>query len=213
MNARSRHLIEVAGALAVLVGSVSCGNVARTGRSPSFLVIDSMTAASGAIPGTFGAPLHSDVVTFVKKTVNGVDTQVPTIFNDLGKVTLRILLKDPGSPGAAAAPSEINAITVNRYHVEFIRADGRNVQGIDVPYAFDGALTGPVTASPVEFGFEIVRAQAKEEAPLKALAFSGGSIFISTLANVTFYGHDQAGNEVSVSGSIGVDFADWGDPA
>jgi hypothetical protein len=161
----------------------------------------------------FGTPLHSDVVTQVKKTVNGVDILIPTIFNDLGKVVLRILLKDPGAPGAPATPSDINAITISRYHVEYVRADGRNTQGIDVPYAFDGAMSGTVTASPVEFGFEIVRAQAKEEAPLLALANFGGAVQISTIANITFYGQDQAGNEVSVTGSISVDFADWADPA
>jgi len=36
---------------------------------------------------------------------------------------------------------------------------------------------------------------------------------ISTIAHVTFYGKDQNGNEVSVTGSISVNFADWGDPS
>jgi hypothetical protein len=58
----------------------------------------------------------------------------------------------------------------------------------------------------------LVRAQAKLEAPLKALAGGGGSIIISTIAQVTFYGRDQAGNDVSVTGQISVNFADWGDP-
>jgi len=34
---------------------------------------------------------------------------------------------------------------------------------------------------------------------------------ISTVADITFYGHDQVGNEVSVSGSIDVTFANFGD--
>jgi hypothetical protein len=58
-----------------------------------------------------------------------------------------------------------------------------------------------------------VRAQAKLEAPLKALRNGGGAIAISTIADVTFYGTDQNGNTVSVTGSISVNFADWGDPA
>jgi hypothetical protein len=201
MNGRSRQLIKVAGILAVLAGSVSCGNVARTGRSPSFLVIDTLVAASGAVPGTFGAPLLSDVLT------------KGSIFNDIAKVTMHMLLKDPGVPGAPASPSDINAITVNRYHVDFVRSDGRNVQGIDVPYSFDGSVTATVTSTLTVIPFEIVRTQAKMEAPLLALANQGGRIVISTIANVTFYGQDQAGNEVSVTGSIGVDFADFADPA
>jgi hypothetical protein len=40
----------------------------------------------------------------------------------------------------------------------------------------------------------------------------GGAFAISTIADVTFYGTDQTGNDVSVTGSISVNFADWGDP-
>ena len=29
---------------------------------------------------------------------------------------------------------------------------------------------------------------------------------------MTFYGHDQTGREVAVTGTIGVNFANWGDP-
>ena len=60
--------------------------------------------------------------------------------------------------------------------------------------------------------FALVRAQAKVEAPLKSLAAGGGSALISTIADVTFYGKDQTGNDVTVTGSISVNFADWGDP-
>ena len=60
--------------------------------------------------------------------------------------------------------------------------------------------------------FALVRAQAKVEAPLKSLAGGGGAALISTIADVTFYGKDQTGNDVAVTGSISVNFADWGDP-
>jgi hypothetical protein len=110
-------------------------------------------------------------------------------------------------------PSDTNAITVNRYHVEFVRSDGRNTQGVDVPYAFDGAVTGTIAAGgTTTLPFTIVRAQSKLESPLMALRGNGGAMAISTIANVTFYGFDQAGNAVTVSGSISVNFADWADP-
>ena len=35
----------------------------------------------------------------------------------------------------------------------------------------------------------------------------------NAIATVTFYGQDQAGNEIIASGNIGVNFGDWGDPA
>ena len=75
-------------------------------------------------------------------------------------------MKDPTLVG----PSSANFITIDRYHVKYIRADGRNTQGVDVPYPFDGAITGTVTDDGAIFGFTLVRHQAKVEAPLGALA-------------------------------------------
>ena len=62
----------------------------------------------------------------------------------------------------------------------------------------------------------MVRAQAKLEAPLITLVddplFFGGGVVISTLADVTFFGRDQTGHEMNVTGTISVNFADWADP-
>jgi hypothetical protein len=52
---------------------------------------------------------------------------------------------------------------------------------------------------------------AKEEGPLVQLKNSAA--FITVIARVTFYGHDQAGNEVTAHGSIQIDFGNFGDPA
>ena len=133
----------------------------------------------------------------------------PTVYEDTGQVKLRMALKDVTISG----PTSANGITVTRYHVDFKRSDGRNTQGVDVPYAFDGAATGTIGADGGLIAFVLVRAQAKLEAPLKALRGGGGAIVISTIAEITFYGQDQNGNTVSVTGSISVNFADWGDPS
>jgi hypothetical protein len=192
-----------------LAGAVSCGQLNTTGRSASYLVLESLQAASGASPGSFGGVLESDVVTNVKTSVGGQDVLQPTVYEDLGQAKLRMALKDVSIAGPTAA----NAVTVNRYHVDFKRSDGRNTPGADVPYGFDGAASGTIGADGGQLTFVIVRAQAKLEAPLKALQNGGGAITISTIAEVTFYGADQNGNTVSVTGSISVNFADWGDPA
>jgi hypothetical protein len=183
-----------------MLGSLSCGEAMRQGRSPAILVIDSLQAASGAEPNELGGFLLSDVLT------NG------GIFDDVGEATLRIILKDAGNPGAQASPSSVNAITVNRVRVVFVRADGHNTPGVDVPYPFDGAVTATITSSPVAIGFEMVRHQAKREPPLRALIGWGGKQLISTIGEVTFYGRDQAGNEVQATGTISVNFADFADP-
>jgi len=192
-----------------LAGAVSCGQQNTVGRSPSYLVIDALKGASGVKPDTFGGSVESDVVTIVKVQVGGQQVFQPTIYEDMGQVTLRMALKDVSVTG----PTSTNSITVTRYHVEFKRSDGRNTPGVDVPYGFDGAATGTFDASGGALNFVLVRAQAKLEAPLKALRDSGSAIVISTIADVTFYGQDQNGNQVSVTGSISVNFADWGDPA
>jgi hypothetical protein len=101
-------------------------------------------------------------------------------------------------------------VTITRVHVEYVRADGRNTPGVDVPYPFDGATTGTVPASgTVTLGFELVRNTAKMESPLVQLKSSG--IIITTVANCTFYGKDQVGNDISATGSIQIDFGNFGD--
>jgi len=199
--------------LALAIGaSASCGKANSEGRAPSYLFIDSLTASSGAKPDSFGNALESDVITNVKTTIGGQEAYVPTIFEDYGRVTLKMALKDTGGANSPTQPTATNAITVTRYHVDFKRSDGRNTPGIDVPYGFDGGATGTFDANGSSLSFVLVRAQGKLEAPLKALRNGGGSIMISTIAEITFYGTDQNGNAVSVTGSISVNFADWGDP-
>ena len=209
MNATFTRIVCV-GALLLGIGSAGCGDLVRQGRGPSQIVIMSLEAASGNDPEDLSSNLQSDVVTNVMQTENGAQVMVPTIFNDVGEVTMSLLLKDPGQPGLATTPSAINQITITRYRVTYERADGRNVPGVDVPYAFDGAATFTIPAEgTVTAGFEIVRHAAKMEAPLRALR--DASVVISTIGHVTFYGRDQAGNEVSATGSIQIDFANFGD--
>jgi len=197
-------------AVVVLAG---CGDVARNGRAPAQVVITLMEAAQGSTPEEFFGNLNSDVITNVKRDVNGQQVEVPTVFNDLGRVTMRLTLRDPGF-GTGASPSALNEITFSRYRVRYIRADGRNTPGVDVPYPFDGGATFTVpSGGTITAGFELVRINAKQESPLISLKFTNGFQGISTIAEVTFYGRDQAGNDVSVTGSIGVVFGNFGDPA
>ena len=84
------------------------------------------------------------------------------------------------------------------------------LEGVDVPYAFDGGITATVIRPRHDRRFMLVRNQAKMEAPLSALAING--LVISMIAEVTFYGHDQTGRTVSAVGNIGISFANFGDP-
>lgn len=193
-------------AIASLPGA-GCAAAGRPGEASGYVMVESMQAASGAEPTRFGGTLPSDVQTYVNATVNGVQVRVPTVFEDVAQVTFRLAMKNP-----AVATSPANFVTFKRYRVTFRRSDGRKAEGIDVPYAFEGAMTVTVGDEPVRATFTIVRIQAKHEAPLLALIGGGGALAISTLADVTFYGTDQAGHDVAVTAAISVNFADWGDP-
>jgi hypothetical protein len=179
-----------------------CGDQTRQGQSSSYLVLSQLEGASGAKPDTFGTFLLSDVATVVNNS--------NTIFNDVGQAAFQLALKDPGSSTSPNSPSPNNFITLTQYHVEYVRSDGHNVPGVDVPFAFDGGVTTTITNTGT-VSFTLVRNQAKLEAPLKALSLNG--LVITTIAKVTFYGHDQTGREVSVTGNIEVSFANFADPS
>ena len=204
MRARYRPVIAGAAAVALLAGSVSCGDVVRQGKAPVLVVGDSMQVASGAEPGNMGSFLLSDVLTIVD------DNSV--IFNDVAQATMRLIAKDAGTGAVALAPSAWNSVTIHRYHITFFRSDGRNTPGVDVPFATDGAVTVTLTPAPTVVPFEIVRHQQKLEQPLRSLANFGGRLFITTMAEITFYGADQVGNEVQAKAMMNVSFSDYADP-
>ena len=191
---RAVLLIALAGGVA---GSTSCNSAVRQGEGNSYLIILSLTAVSGADDEDAGNNLQSDVRT------------EGSAIEDEGVVEFALGMKDVTSP---TGPTTNNFITVNRYRVVYLRADGRNTPGVDVPFPFDGAVTVTVGDGTAEANFSLVRVQAKFEAPLAGLVGLAGAGVISTIAEVTFYGHDQTGREVSVTGKISVDFADYGDP-
>ncbi len=192
---RAAAVLLLAGATGLTAG---CSSTVRSGQSPAYLVLQRLEGSSGAESGgTFQSVLRSDVL-----TKGG-------IFEDNGRVTLSLALKDVTNP---TGPTANNLITLNRYRVEYRRTDGRNTPGVDVPYAFEGALGVTVGEQPTAAVFTLVRVQAKLEAPLVTLRQLNGALVISTIADVTFFGKDQTGRDVTVAGSMSINFADWADP-
>lgn len=191
--------IRLGAAALLAAATMSCGDVVRQGEGSSFLIIQALEAASGAEPDDFEGVLYSDTQTVVD--------DVPSVFADTGRVTMVLGMKDPA---LATSPSQANLITLTRYRVRYLRSDGRNTPGVDVPYPIDGGFTLTVGAGATSGVFEIVRHIAKEEAPLRALTFNG--IIINTIAEVTFWGRDQTGREVSATGHMTINFGNFGDP-
>jgi hypothetical protein len=205
VTAKLQKLAAGLGALVMSAAMTGCGGeFVRDGQSPVRLVVSNLESQEQNT-------LLSDVIRMVTSPAPCTTTSpCASVFNDMATVELTLLLRDPGSPAAPSSPSLLNQVTIERYRVKFRRADGHNVPGVDVPYDFDSAFTMTVPATGVGEGtFQIVRHSAKEEAPLRSLRFSGD--IISTIAEVTFYGRDQAGNEISATSFMGVDFGDFAD--
>src|SRR5262245_32044125 len=100
---------RLAGLAGLLISSASCGDAVRTGRSPAYLVINQLEGANGNKSTTFFTYLLSDVLTNVTSpppcTTN---TPCPTTFNDPGRVTLSLAMKD-----VSLAPTANNLVTIN----------------------------------------------------------------------------------------------------
>ena len=194
---------RAAGIAMVLGGAMamaSCHSKVDEGRSSVYLIMDQLEGGSG---GAGNSPTFSNTLQADVETKGGV-------FEDPGRVSLHFAFKDVTVP---TGPTTNNFITINRYRVQYRRTDGRNTQGVDVPYAFEGASTFTVTDEGGAGSFVLVRVQAKLERPLITLAgTAGGQLVISTIADVTFYGFDQTGTPVQITGSMSVNFADWADP-
>ena len=202
------HRARLTALAALVLATVSCGDVARQSRAPVYLVINSLAGAPGGGlgKGTFTGTLFSDVqVLLTSPTPCTPASPCATVYADSGQVILSLAPKDAG-----LAPSTNNQVTITRYHIEYTRADGRNTPGVDVPYPFDGAVTATVSAANAPtISFEMVRHVAKEESPLVQLIQNPQ--IITSIANITFYGRDVTGNDISVTGSITIEFGNFGD--
>ena len=181
---------SVFGVLFCALVATGCGNT--DGRSPTQLVLNSITGSDDN--GGGGTTLISD------PRING------SIVADQAIATFSLIMRDQANP----QPSDLTQVTITRYRVTYRRADGHSVPGVDVPYPFDSGFTVTVAAGGTARAlFDIVRVTAKDEAPLRALAVNGD--VIHAFADVTFYGKDLSGNDVSVSGTVGITFANFAD--
>lgn len=103
--------------------------------------------------------------------------------------------------------------TVERYEVHYFRSDGRNVEGVDVPFAITGNLAQEVIEeNAATLNLEVVRRQAKLDPPLTHLARGGGGIVVTMFAEITLHARTTTGDVTNtVSGRLQIDFSDFGD--
>jgi hypothetical protein len=180
-------------ALALALGMAGCtADYAKVGNAPVLLII------AGINPN----PMSSEVL------------QGGGICPDFATLAVANRSKNPN----VTVPQVPQAIIVNRYEVSYYRSDGRATQGVDVPYSISGNLTASFdakTSGTDDLTIEVVRRQAKVEPPLIQLRQEnqgGGQAFIVTMfARVTLHGQTIAGQNVSATASMQIDFADYVD--
>jgi len=102
-------------------------------------------------------------------------------------------------------------VIIESYEVRYFRSDGRGSEGIDVPYRYSGPLASEVdvaTSGTSTVPVQVVRRQAKLEPPLSNIT---GIQIVTMIAEVTISGQAVAGEAVSATGRMQIDFADYGD--
>ena len=144
-----------------------------------------------------------------------VTSNVNVLTPDTASIGLAVRAKNPKGPTSATVPMHV---VLESYSVRYFRTDGRDVEGQDVPYHFSSAINGEIdllTSGATNFAIPIVRAQAKQEPPLRNLRVNAGTNtnptasitpVVTMIAEVTVYGHTVAREKVSVTVRITVDF-------
>src|SRR6187401_2410498 len=146
-----RTSLTLAIAMLSVVWMTRCTTAQRAGTSPVQLVIVSLEGGQGNDEAAYRHTFESDVLTSGR------------VLEDGGRVLLALALKDPGTADLPTRPSPANVVTVNRYRVRYLRADGRRDHGVDVPFGFDGGMTFTVGPDGGVGRFVLVRVQTKME--------------------------------------------------
>jgi len=208
-------------------GLIAVAAVAASGCTPDWArqndsgyIIEIAGIQGGTAGGSSGqgGEIRSDVIT------RG------SVFNDDAVVTVNLIRKN-NNPGLSVSP--IEHAYLDGYEVVYFRTDGRNTEGVDVPFRITGPLGNLRFHTPSGGGGEveqnvnitIVRHSAKLEPPLSDLRnflvaqpldptapFQvPGQGIITTIAEITIHGHTIQGDGLQATGSVQVSFADFAD--
>ena len=175
--------------------------VADDNQSPVIVRITAVTAEAGG-DGEGGRLLLSDLL-----DANG------TVFNDNAVLQIQVF---PKNQQPSIFLNDMADVIIERFEVKYVRTDGRDVEGVDVPFAITGGVTVHVPVNGTnQVGIIVVRHQAKSEPPLANLAtqgalFSGGAKIVTMYAQITLYGHTIAGKAVkSNEATLEISFGDF----
>jgi len=177
-------------AFATALAGVSCTPDWASNSGASVVLL--MTAING------GSPLDSDL-----RISNGA------VCPDLVGLRVENHFKNPGLTNTGFR----HDITIERYEVSYIRSDGHNTPGVDVPYLITGSVAQEIIEeSAATLLLEVVRRQAKLEPPLQNLLGGGGEVILTMFAEVTIHGRTTTGQITNaVTQRLQIDFADFVD--
>ena len=149
------------------------------------------------------------------------------IFNDEALVSVNVFRKN-NNPEIGTPPVE--HLYLKRYEIRYFRTDGRDVEGVDVPFRITGPLgnlrfhvAGPGGGGEVEntVSITVLRHQAKLEPPianLRGISFNDADIttfpnagILTLIAEVTIYGETVQGKGLKAVGNVQVTLADFPD--
>lgn len=177
----------------------SCNPLENNTESNTMLIFENLT----------GTDMEGNTVNFLESDVLTIDPDsgAQLIYSDTARATLKATLLDPQPINPA---SEYSNIQLTRYTVSYFRSDGKNTEGVDVPYSFEGYLSTRLTVGfSTDISFIIVRAVAKIEPPLLLLADGYSHGILTITARVDFYGHDLRDNTVTATGYLTIYFANF----
>jgi len=177
----------------------SCNAIVEDSESNTLLLIVELA----------GTDMEGNPSNFLQSDVLYTDSQAgtSTIFADIAKATLKA---EPMNPNPEVMTSVYNDIELSSYTVHYARSDGKNVEGVDIPYAFEGTLAGYIEAgTAVDISFVVVREVAKMEPPLLGLREGRSDGVLQMTARIDFYGKDLSGNGVKATGYLTIYFANY----
>jgi len=196
---KTTYIIKLTVIFSVVILLYACNPIENETTSASILYVDSI----------MGTDIEDNEVNFVQSdvAVQIGDTDQVSVTADLIAATLGVRSIDPEP---ALGTSQYNDVILTRYVVTYSRTDGNNVQGVDVPYSFEGSLSTQIpVGSTQSLSLVVVREAAKLEPPLIDLRDGGGEVILTVNAKVEFYGHDLADRNVKATGYITIYFANY----
>ena len=198
---------------ALAAAGASCGDVVRAGPVagvPGHRLAARRRAAARR-PGTRPASLLSDVLTIVTSPAPCTATApCPTVFNDTGQRHAAARRRRTSTGGPTAPTIEQRG---DDHPLPRGLSPGRRPQHA----GRRRAVRLRRRRRPARSRRRHARRSASSSCGTsrrrsrRSCSWSNSPTIITTIADVTFYGQDQVGNDISATGSIHVDFGNFGD--